>query len=53
MISRAVVRTLVGLNALSSAVSSGQPIVESGQSAEEYQVSRTSGSRLKPAASIR
>ena len=30
---------------------SGQPRVESGQSADENQVSRTSGSRLKPAAS--
>ncbi len=63
MISRAVVSTEVGLNAARSdsksaipdeslaAVASGQPIVLSGQRAEENQVSRTSGSWVKPAAS--
>ncbi len=63
MISRAVVSTLVGLNAGSSdskssmpelslaADASGQPMVLSGQRALENQVSRTSGSWVKPASS--
>ncbi len=54
MISRAVQRTEVGLKASSSPIDSGnfagsgQPMVESGQRAEENQVSSTSGSCSTP-----
>ena len=42
--SKPVTRTLVGNHFRSSLVSSGQPMVEKGHSAEENQVSRTSSS---------
>src|SRR4051794_29603502 len=45
MISRAVELTWVGWNVRRSSVSSGQPSVANGHSADENQVSSTSGSR--------
>ena len=45
MMSKPVINTLVGKYFSSSSVSSGQPSVPMGQSPEENQVSRTSGSR--------
>src|SRR6202012_2738165 len=50
--SYAVMSTLVGEKSRRSAVSSGQPSVENGHSAEENQVSRTSGSCVQPAGAV-
>src|SRR5687767_6766454 len=52
MMSRLVIRTLVGYQYFRDSVFSGQPSVECGQRADENHVSNTSGSCTKPAASI-